>query len=109
MTTKFTPGPWHVSAISQHDGSVSIAKDRFVVCLVTNAASIFDVVQGHTPEAQFANARLIASAPELLEALEIMIVGACAVGVPHAGERKVLQDAVDHARATINKATGEQT
>ncbi|KNE28185.1 hypothetical protein AFM18_08460 [Achromobacter spanius] len=48
------------------------------------------------------------AAPDLLEALEIMLIGACAVGVPHAGERKVLQDAVDHARATINKAKGEQ-
>jgi len=45
---------------------------------------------------------------ELLEALEIMIIGACAVGVPHQGERKVLQDAVDHARAAIAKATGKE-
>lgn len=45
---------------------------------------------------------------ELLEALESMIIGACAVGVPHQGERKVLQDAVDHARAAIAKATGKE-
>lgn len=45
---------------------------------------------------------------ELIEALEIMIIGACAVGVPHQGERKVLKDAVDHARAAIAHATGKE-
>lgn len=38
---------------------------------------------------------------KLEKALEITIVGACAVGVPHDGERKVLQEAVDIARATL--------
>lgn len=38
---------------------------------------------------------------KLEKALEITIVGACAVGVPHDGERKVLQEAVDIARAAL--------
>ena len=103
MTTKHTPAPWHVSGISQHDGSVSIAKDRFVICLVTNAASIFDVVQGHPPEAQFANARLIAAAPELLQALEALLD----MDISYQRGRKV-QEAETAARAAVSKAKGEQ-
>jgi|GEM_PF-5299786 hypothetical protein len=37
----------------------------------------------------------------LAEALECMIIGACAVAVPHNGERAVLQDAVNIARAAL--------
>ena len=37
----------------------------------------------------------------LREALECMIIGACAVAVPHNGERAVLQDAVNIARAAL--------
>lgn len=37
----------------------------------------------------------------LVEALECMIIGACAVAVPHNGERAVLQDAVNIARAAL--------
>ncbi len=37
----------------------------------------------------------------LREALETLIVGGCAGAVPHDGERRVLQDAVDIARAAL--------
>ena len=52
--------------------------------------------------------RLTAERDALLNALETMLIGACAVGVPHAGERQVLQEAVDSARAVINAARKEQ-
>ena len=48
--------------------------------------------------------RLHAERDALLNALETMLIGACAVGVPHAGERQVLQEAVDSARAVIAAA-----
>jgi len=103
MTTKHTPGPWR---IGKFHGAV-------VADVPVNAGLDNDHVEaygGHLIAESIAvcDRPLIAAAPERLEALEIMIVGACAVGVPHAGERKVLQDAVDHARATINKARGAQ-
>jgi hypothetical protein len=61
------------------------------------------------PEQSDANAAFIVRAcnshHDLLNALECLLIGACAVGVPHAGERAVLQEAVDIARAAIAKAT----
>ena len=44
---------------------------------------------------------------ELVEALEMMIIGSCACGIPHAGERAVLEKAVIHARTVLAKARGE--
>lgn len=40
-----------------------------------------------------------------IEALEIANIGACAVGVPHPGERKVLRETVEHTRNTISTLT----
>lgn len=65
--TKYTPGPWHICPYKEStskrlgvapDGAGKIAEIHpFKIC-------------GHDEEAE-ANARLIAAAPELLEALEI--------------------------------------
>ena len=77
-----TPGPWSVHGINMQTGSISIGPKggRFVIADVTNAASLgeflagaikrgsggLDPDDGHT---QWANARLIAAAPDLLAAL----------------------------------------
>ena len=45
----------------------------------------------------------------LRDVLECLIIGACAVAVPHAGERKVLQEAVDIARAALNPAPAQES
>lgn len=61
MTTKHTPGPW----IIRHGGSGFVGtEDRTV------AIAYGDDPDCHADERMQANARLIAAAPELLEALE---------------------------------------
>jgi hypothetical protein len=67
---KYTPGPWKVVDISDpmvypEDGSTPI-------CLITGMY--------HKPR-KYANAKLIAAAPELLEACEDMIATAEEVGL----------------------------
>ena len=81
-----TPGPWHVNEL----GNVA-DKTRIVIGVI---ATTFESYSGE------ANARLIAAAPDLLEALKEMLDGhedAC-TGY---GE-----GAADKARAAIAKATG---
>lgn len=52
------------------------------------------------------DAPLIAAAPELLEAVEMLLIGAAACAIPHPKEREVLQLAVDFAIKAKNKAKG---
>jgi len=57
-----------------------------------------------TARAEKAEAELAAESEKvkvMREALECMLVGACAVGVPHKAEKQVLQDAVDIARDAL--------
>lgn len=60
-----TPGPWSVDEVSEYTGAVRITAANGDV--VARAACYGP--QSETPHAQAANARLIAAAPELLEAL----------------------------------------
>lgn len=107
--SKHTPGPWRLS-----DESPRIIKKDFrgigrdSGCLIASTMGRDDSGFYASNKEADANARLIAAAPDLLEALECMIIGACAVAVPHNGERAVLQEAVNIARAAIAKATGEK-
>jgi hypothetical protein len=71
MSTKHTPGPWFVGANTNNDGGVSIVSDEARVCVV-DAIGKFPRGQGwnHQDAARDANARLIAAAPDMLEALK---------------------------------------
>lgn len=52
-------------------------------------------------EARTASASKDTQILALREAIDVLIIGACAVAVPHAGERAVLQEAVDMARKNL--------
>ena len=93
-----TPGPWTVRDIPTQGRYIGPANDG-------GAPSVaFAMSRTSRSEAQLdANARLIAAAPCLLDALRALVSiddGDCAALYPHA-------DAYEAARAAIAKATGE--
>lgn len=84
MKSQFTPGPW-----GRHDTNIYVG-DTVLVCCPKNHWSNIEL-----PEAEkLANARLIASAPELLAALERLVH-------PMADDEDL-----DYAREIIAKAKG---
>jgi len=85
MEAKHTPGPW------EWDYSVSIKSGRELVALIYSTP--------HKNTSLDANARLIAAAPELLEALQK--IARMDYGNPYAS------DCADVAREAILKATGK--
>ena len=91
MSTRHTPGPWTYTGFD----IVSDSANKYVATPIQR--------KGTTPEEVNANARLIASAPALLAALESLL--------PHAARR--IQGTTDGdpvlavARAAIAAARGE--
>ena len=81
--TKHTPGPWHTAG----DQGVQIRSQRDQIAKVWT-------MRGNEWKA---NARLIAAAPELLEALQAVLANSL--------DSKGLADAHKQARAAIAKAT----
>jgi hypothetical protein len=94
MSGQHTPGPWTYHADSGSSCAALIATGSFVC----------EFIEPPTE----ANARLIAAAPELLEALKSII---CSVGHDDGDGWYTVslhEDEVQAARAAIAKATGEQ-
>lgn len=89
MSTKHTPGPWSISYECEHakHGQFSIETNDSFIALV-DAGLI----------AQQANARLIAAAPELLEALKLLVDDSHPEFIPSYKWKQ--------ARAAIAKAIG---
>ncbi|MBB5663222.1 hypothetical protein GGE68_001398 [Rhizobium leguminosarum] len=114
--SKHTPGPWQVTSISQDTGNIGVGhkEQRILIAEVTNAASFGDMLAGamnrgggrfdqgdcHT---QFANARLIAAAPDLLDALKLAESVYRKNVVGHGEPSSVL----DAMQAAISKAEGK--
>ena len=100
MTTQHTPGPW------ERDGEYvqQAGQTEVGICSVLNMDEGGNKGWYHGPVTQ-ANARLIAAAPELLEALEPFVKRSCSDETI----TLVLKTAdVARARAAIAKAKGEQ-
>lgn len=103
LGAQHTPGPWTVvdnswetSTVYSHDGHGVIAE-----CPIDS--SVDELTQDHLEAVKEANARLIAVAPELLEALQVMVAD---FGDYPASERPCR--AFDLARAAIAKACDPQ-
>jgi len=99
--SKHTPGPWHHTGREFND--VRDSDDELVaVALHLRVGQPERSVQ----EAE-ANARLIAAAPELLDALKKMESALAKCFGPHKAEEGDRHRALAQARVAIAKATGE--
>jgi hypothetical protein len=106
MSEKHTPGPWSIWTSNSFRRIVSDATRREVLCGVVQRSD------GH-PDLYFPNggyegpdARLIAAAPELLEALILLEAEMVLSG--NAGSTDYgWKPAIEKTRAAIAKATGE--
>jgi len=92
-TTKHTPGPWSASPSPTSDGLYHVYK----------ADGNFLTLEDAEHEA---NARLIAAAPDLLEALESLYHTANSIGEDTC-DPVAFAGALEDARAAIRKAKGE--
>lgn len=93
MNTKHTPGPWKATESFAPDGS---SRGLHIRAWRNHVAYMPGV--GHQ---DFADAALIAAAPELLEALQRIVRAGDRLSINHP-----LDGLVDEARAAIAKATG---
>lgn len=94
---KGTPGPWIADKTSRAVGPVSHDDDQSYGILIPVAWVEFDQDVG----IQTSNQRLIAAAPELLEALKLIL------SYHDDGNCVLHKEDVSMARAAINKALGE--
>jgi hypothetical protein len=110
MKTKYTPGPWHVGPWGRIVGNTPPSG------YFQAGKPLIATVDGDTPE-EDANRRLIAAAPELLEALAALarwaddlesMLPASGIGVDMGGSCRMVRKAVERARAAIAKAEGRE-
>jgi hypothetical protein len=104
---KHTPGPWVVDPAVRQGFTVYAPKEGFIVG-TQDEEGRYGAIESE------ANARLIAAAPDLLEALQQATsalewrwerVANCAAPV----HETAIQEAYNQARAAIAKATGEKS
>lgn len=102
--SEHTPGPWRINRSERMLSQWGVGKDLYVGMVVADTPVAAITHSGlHFDEAQ-CNARLIAAAPELLEALqEFAAHHACGCGHPYCKNCERDQ----FARAAIAKALGE--
>jgi len=95
---KHTPGPWEAAEHGDYGDY-----DGQCIVVLGDDLRIAVVLGEGTPETR-ANARLMAAAPELLEALQYMT--ALALGPAGGVSQQQKSDVLTKARAAIAKATG---
>ena len=90
---KHTPGPWQVGPVFDNDGQPEIIIEH-----MTPRGNLVVAVAIGGLRGQVANARLLAAAPELLEALQFVM----------SAHGEQLDSAFQQAQEAITKATGER-
>ena len=106
MNTKHTPGPWEATTMDDMNQCGLGVSAKNPAGMRVNVANV--VFNGHNLPTE-ANARLIAAAPDLLEALQMLseTAGRVAQGAPVVDERglNTLSHSISAALAAIDKAT----
>lgn len=97
MEFRGTPGPWVRESAGRGIGPVSEDDDQSYGMVIPVAYVDF----GESDEVQNANANLIAAAPDLLEALQDLLIRVAD------DEEYGPEHAITRARAAISKALGE--
>lgn len=106
-TTQHTPGPW--MAYNADNGRIlkhwrirgDCVRDEPTFAVIDSDGKL-------SPEYEAANARLIAAAPELLEALSLMYCAGFWSADTLATMPEYQRNAIEAARAAISKAEGVQ-
>ena len=101
MNTQHTPGPWAVGSEGGHIETANAWRMSIAICYNKDSKA-----DGVSKEAFEANARLIAAAPDLLEALQL-----CEGNIASllwSTHPKVYSMWLDVVRAAIDKAIGEK-
>ena len=94
MSAQHTPGPWHIYRYGKHPRAVWGATNALPVAIIHS--------DGTSSVANDANARLIAAAPELLQAAKDFVEW---FECNRIGDKPIAE--LSHARDAIAKATGE--
>lgn len=98
MKASHTPGPWTLNRVAYSDASaVFVMSGKSTVC------EVYPRPQG--AESREANARLIAAAPTMLAALEVIAAWTPSASPNEPGGMSIM-DAIDAARAAIARAKG---
>jgi hypothetical protein len=103
--SKHTPGPWNLGSSDLPVSGLSIhanvaGRKHSTLCRLVSAK-----YSGMSQSEEYATAKLIAAAPQLLEALQNLLAWAADVHAP--GATRINYSGMDAARAAIAKATGE--
>ena len=105
MTTKHTPGPWEIERYS--DGLIQIVGDLKVIS--DDEEHFTTVVEQISATNEEANARLIAAAPDLLEALKDLADDISdRFDMDSPSTNPGIKHCIAAARYAIRKATGEE-
>jgi hypothetical protein len=105
MSAKHTPAPWFVDGVNVKDDPYNRIRYSVVATGKTIANMYYSSYAGG-PTNAVDDARLIASAPELLAALRKIEMAASFAAIPDAQERRDMDAALETARAAIAKAEG---
>jgi hypothetical protein len=106
MNAQHTPGPWRATAWGE---TISIDSPHGNYSGIARLNFSGNADYGIPPQLETANARLIAAAPDMLEALESLFEE-CAMVHKHWGEGNNTEKAaaaISKAQAAIRKARGE--